>query len=54
MFIFLLIIIGMWYARKKDLVPLMTCHGVMDLLTGIQLLVVALLPSVFGMMNTSH
>jgi hypothetical protein len=54
MFIPLLVMIGIWYSRKKDLLPLMTGHGVLDLLTGIQLLVVALYPSVYEMMLSSH
>jgi len=54
MFIPLLVMIGVWYSKRKDLVPLMAGHGVLDLLTGIQLLVVALYPSVYEMMNNSH
>ncbi|MCF8381459.1 MAG: hypothetical protein K9H49_17935 [Bacteroidales bacterium] len=53
MFIPLLIMIGIWYSRKKDLVPLMAGHGFLDLLTGIQLLMVALYPSVYEMMNST-
>lgn len=54
MFIPLLIMIGIWYSRKKDLVPLMAGHGVLDFLTGIQLLMVALFPSIYEMMGNSH
>jgi len=54
MFIPLLVMIGVWYSKRKDLVPLMAGHGVLDLLTGIQLLVVALYPSVYEMMNNSY
>ncbi len=54
MFIPLLIMIGIWYHRKKTLLPLMAGHGLLDVLTGIQLLMVALFPSIFEMMNTGH
>lgn len=54
MFIPLLIMIGIWYFRKKDLVPLMAGHGLLDLFTGIQLLMVALYPSIFEMMKTTN
>lgn len=46
MFIPLLIMIGIWYFRKKDLVPLMAGHGLLDVFTAIQLLMVALYPSI--------
>ena len=52
MFIPLLIMIGIWYHRKKTLLPLMAGHGLLDVFTGIQLLMVALFPSIFEMMNT--
>lgn len=51
MFIPLLIMIGIWYSRKKDILPLMAGHGVLDLFTGIQLLMVSLYPSVYIMMQ---
>lgn len=52
MFIPLLIMMGIWYHRNKDLIPLMAGHGLLDLLTGIQLLMVALYPSIVEMMKT--
>jgi len=54
MFIPLLIMIGIWYSRKKDLVPLMAGHGLLDVFTGVQLLMVALYPSIYEMMKTSN
>lgn len=54
MFIPLLIMIGIWYSRKKDLVPLMTGHGILDVFTGIQLLIVSLYPSIYEMMRSSN
>lgn len=50
MFIPLLIMMGLWYSRKKDLVPLMTGHGILDVFTGLQILMVSLYPSVYEMM----
>ncbi len=52
MFIPLLIMIGIWFHRKKTLLPLMAGHGLLDVFTGIQLLMVALFPSIFEMMNS--
>ncbi len=53
MFIPLLIMMGLWYSRKKDLIPLMTGHGILDVFTGLQILMVSLYPSVYEMMLSS-
>jgi len=53
MFIPLLIFIGIWYNRKRDLLPLITGHGLLDIFTGIQLLMVSLYPSIYEIMSTS-
>jgi hypothetical protein len=53
MFIPLLIMIGILYSRKRDLLPLMTGHGLLDLFTGIQLLMVSLYPSIYEVMRSS-
>lgn len=50
-FIPLLIVLSIIYTRKRKLVPLMIGHGVMDLATGIQILVSSIFPAVFEMMN---
>lgn len=50
MFIPLLIFIGLWYYKNKDLLPLIAGHGLLDVFAGIQLLVVSLYPSIFEMM----
>ena len=50
MFIPLLIMMGLWYSRKKDLIPLMTGHGILDVLTGLQILMVSMYPLVYEMM----
>lgn len=52
MFFPLLIFIGIWYSRKKDLVPLMAGHGLLDLFAGIQFLMVSIYPSIYEMMST--
>ena len=52
MFIPLLIMIGLWYNKKRDLVPLMAGHGLLDIFTGIQLLMVSLYPSIFELMRS--
>ncbi len=54
MFIPLLIMMGVWYSRKKDLIPLMTGHGILDILTGLQILIVSLYPSVYEIMLSSE
>jgi hypothetical protein len=51
MFIPLLIFIGIWYNRKRDLLPLIAGHGLLDVFTGIQLLIVSLNPSIYEMMR---
>jgi len=51
MFIPLLIMMGIWYYRKKDLLPLMVGHGVLDILTGAQLLILSLNPAIFDTMT---
>ncbi len=51
MFIPLLIFIGIWYYKKRDLLPLIAGHGLLDVFTGIQLLIVSLYPSIFEMMR---
>ncbi len=53
MFIPLLIMMGIWYSRKKDLIPLMAGHGMLDVLTGVQILMVSLYPSLYELMLTS-
>lgn len=49
-FIPLLVVIGIWYYRKKDLLPLMIGHGLLDTLTAMQLLMVSIYPSIYDMM----
>lgn len=44
MFIPLLIFMGIWYYKKRDLLPLIAGHGLLDVFTGIQLLIVSLYP----------
>ena len=50
-FVPLLIMIGIWYHKRKDLVPLMVGHGILDTTTGIQLLMVSLYPSFYEMIS---
>lgn len=52
MFIPLIIMIGIWYYRKKTILPLMIGHGLLDLMTAIQLLLVSIYPSIFDIMNS--
>jgi len=51
-FIPLLVMIGLWYSRKKDLVPLMTGHGILDAIAGIQILLISYYPSIIEMMSS--
>lgn len=53
MFIPLLVMMGIWYNRNRDLVPLMAGHGLLDLFTGIQLLLVSVDPSIYEMMKSA-
>ena len=50
-FIPLLIVLSIIYIRRRNLIPLMIGHGVMDLATGIQILISSIFPAVFEMMN---
>ncbi len=50
-FIPLLIFIGIWYAKKKSLFPLLIGHGILDLFTGIQILIFSLNPALFELMR---
>jgi len=52
MFIPLLIMIGIWYYKKRDLLPLMIGHGLLDTITGIQLLMVSIYPSIYELMRS--
>lgn len=52
-FIPLLIMIGIWYYKKTDLLPLIIGHGLLDTITGIQLLMVSIYPSIFEMMHSA-
>ncbi|QVK21645.1 hypothetical protein KHQ82_04790 [Mycoplasmatota bacterium] len=52
-FIPLLAIIGIWYYKKKDLLPLMIGHGLLDTLTVIQILLVSIYPSIYEMMRSA-
>ncbi len=49
----ILLVIGMIYYRQRNLKPLMIGHGVLDLATGIQILVVSISPALFEIMNTA-
>lgn len=53
MFIPLLIMIGIWYYKKKDFLPLLIGHFVLDLLTGMQILLVSLYPAIYDMMKSA-
>lgn len=52
MFIPLLFMMGIWYNRKKNLIPLMAGHGLLDVFIGIQLLMVSIYPSIYEMMGS--
>jgi len=52
MFIPLLVMMALWYRKKGDLLPLMLGHGVLDIFTGIQILMVSLYPSIYNSMVT--
>lgn len=52
-FIPLLIMVALWNNRKKDLVPLMIGHGILDLGVSIQILVISISPGIFDMMNNA-
>ncbi len=52
MFIPLLVFIGIWYSRGKGLLPLIIGHGILDIMTAIQILIVSLDPSIYELMNS--
>lgn len=50
MFVPLLIYIGFKYRKNKDLKDLMIGHGILDLMTALQLLIISIYPSLYTMM----
>ncbi len=52
MFIPLLIMMGIWYNKKRTLIPLMAGHGFLDLLTGFQILIISVSPAVYDLMQS--
>lgn len=53
MFIPLLVMIGIYYYKKKEILSLMIGHGVLDTITGIQLLIISIHPSIYETMNSN-
>ncbi len=50
-FIPLMIVITLVYYKKRNLVPIMIGHGIMDFATGIQILISSVFPAVFEIMK---
>jgi hypothetical protein len=42
-----MIVIGILYNRRRNLIPLMIGHGILDLATSIQILIVSISPTIF-------
>jgi membrane protease YdiL (CAAX protease family) len=53
-FLPLMIVLGIIYNKKRSLSTLMIGHGVLDLATGVQILISSLWPAVFEMMQHSN
>lgn len=51
-FLPLLLVLGLVYYNKRDLIPLMIGHGILDLLAGIQILISSIAPEVYDMMKS--
>lgn len=51
-FLPLLFVLGIVYYKNKKLVPLMIGHGILDLATGVQILMCSLSPALFEMMKS--
>lgn len=51
-FIPLLLVLGAIYYKNRKLVPLMIGHGVLDFLTGVQILMTSIYPEIFEMMKS--
>ncbi|NMC55902.1 MAG: hypothetical protein GYA50_01595 [Eubacteriaceae bacterium] len=50
-FLPLLLILGIIYNKNRKLQPLMIGHGVMDLATGTQILILSIYPAFYEMMQ---
>jgi len=50
-FIPLLILLGIWYYKKKDLLPIMIGHGLLDTAISIQILLVSIFPSIYSLLK---
>lgn len=50
-FLPLLIVLGIIYNRNRNMAPLLIGHGVLDLATGVQILISSIWPAVFKMMQ---
>lgn len=46
-FLPLMIVIGILYNKRRNLIPLMVGHGILDLATSIQILIVSISPTIF-------
>jgi len=53
MFIPLLIMIGIYYYKKKSILSLMIGHGFLDTMAGIQLLIISIYPAMYDRMNSA-
>ncbi len=53
-FIPLMLVLGIWYYRKRRLAPLMIGHAVLDIATGVQILMVSVSPAIYEMMRVAQ
>lgn len=52
-FLPLMIVLGIIYNKKRAMTPLMIGHGILDLATGIQILIFSIFPSIFEIIQQS-
>ena len=48
----LIIVLGIWYYKKRKLAPLMVGHGALVLATGMQILMKSISPAIFETMSS--
>ncbi len=53
-FIPLMLVLGIWYYKKRRLAPLMIGHAVLDIATRVQILMVSVSPAVYELMRASQ
>ncbi len=50
-FLLLMLFLGVWYYKKRNLVPVMIGHAILDLAAGVQILVLSINPQLYELMT---